>query len=308
MIQTLSTKAKLGLLGGLALSAVACASAPPPGPEIGSSAGEGRYATDYSKSLEGDVNGFGENESALAKTEAEFAEYPGQLENAPWDKVADIIERAAEAGRSEHYVEGTREVEGAKQFFDAEGEEITKKVGGAAQYAVKQSGCEADVWGAVSTSMKKGVEERLRERQRSFNDAHLLIDRHREELGKENATKLEDQVDEVSFGAYIAHVEMVEQKLRVMRMLEEAGDVKNTMEAFIEEEQAFQAESGRKEAEIEASKKRVQAMEESRASVDAAQKQAEELSKALEERLTEAQTKYDDAVEKLVESYRAKGK
>jgi hypothetical protein len=297
----------IALLGGLALSLAACASAPPPGPEIGSSAGEGRYATDYSKSLEGEVNGFGENESELTQTEAKFAEYPAELKDAPWGKVADIIERAAEAGRSEHYVEGTREVEGAKQFFEAEGDEIAKKVGGAVQYTAKQSGCEAEVWGAVSGSLKKGVEERLRERQREFNDAHLLIDRHREEIGKENVAKLEEQVDEVAFGSYLAHVEMVEQKLRIERMLAESGDVKTTMDEFIEEERAFQAVQGRKDAEIEASKKRVEAMEESRASVDAAQKQAEEVSKALEERLEQTQKNYDEAVDKLVESYRAKG-
>jgi hypothetical protein len=295
-------------VGALAAgSVVGCGSDQKPEPEIASSAAEPRYAMDYAGQLEGTVSGFGDSEAHVQESRGKFADYPSQLEKAPWEEVAKMVEQANETGKSQHYVEGIRKVGGARSFFDEEKEEITKKVGGAAQYTVKQASCDTDVYGPVASSFEKSVKERLLEHQRRNNGAFTLLERHREELGKENVAKLEEQLDEIAFASYVVHIEMVEQKVALTRMLDEVSTVKSTMDQFIEEEQEFQKQTGRPKESLKASEARLQAMKESQAKVERLQKDGTALQEKIEERLKKAQEDWDKAVADLAERYRARG-
>lgn len=285
----------------------ACSSDQKPEPEIASSSGESRYAMDYAGQLEGTINGFGDNEAYVQEARSKFADYPGELEKAPWEEVATTIEDANESGKSQHYVDGIRKVGGAKAFFEEEKEEITKKTGGAASYTVKQASCDVEVYGPVASSLDKSVKKQLLEHQRRNNGAFTQIDRHREQLGKDNAAKLEEQADDVAFASYVVHIEMVEQKVALQRMIEEASDVKSTMERFIEEEREYQKVNGRSKDDIKASEGRITAMKEGQAKVDRLVKDGETLQQKIEDRLSKAQDDWNKAVEELAERYRAKG-
>jgi len=293
------------VVAGLLLSA--CGSDQKPEPEIASSAGEATYAMDYASQLEGTISGFGDNEALVQESRSKFADYPGELEKAPWDEVAETVEQANETGKSQHYVEGIRKTGGAKAFFEEEKEEITKKTGGAASYTVKQAGCDVEVYGPVASSLDKSVKKQLLEHQRRNNGAFMIIERHREQLGKENAAKLEEQADDIAFASYVVHIEMVEQKVTLTRMLEEASDVKSTMDQFIEEERSYQKVNGRSKDDIKASEARIQAMKEGQAKVDRLAKDGETLKEKIEDRLAKSQEQWNKAVEELADRYRRKG-
>ncbi len=105
-----------------------------------------------------------------------------------------------------------RAVDGAVAFFNDNKEDLTRKVSGAAQYVVKQKGCDVDVTGATAHALEEGVERQLEKYVRERSEAHRRIERYRASLGKENAATLEKQADAVSFVSYVVHIDMVEHK------------------------------------------------------------------------------------------------
>jgi chromosome segregation ATPase len=210
------------------------------------------------------------------------------------------MKSADAAGRSYAYVEQIRRVDGAFAFFSAEKDEITKKVGGAAQYVVKKKGCDVEVSGTVGASLKEAVDKQLEKEIRDVNAGQQLVERYRVSLGKDNAAALEKQVDAVSRMSYLAHIEIVEEKLRVQRMVAEAEDVRRTGDEFTRAEKEFQAEKKTTDAEKKASEERIAEMNKSRANLDAAIKQGQDLLPKLEEQSQAIQKEYDDAFAALL--------
>jgi len=277
-----------------------------PEPELASSAPQSGYAASYPTDVQAVTQGFGQNQAEVKKTVAAFGKYDSELKNPNYPHVLEIYERADDAGRSYSYVDRLREVQGAQTFFDAEKDEITKKVAGSAQYVAKQKGCDVDVSGAVAHALKESVEKQLEKRLHEGNEAHRLIDRYREELGKDNATVIERQADEISYAAYLAHVAVVEQKLELRRMIEESETVKKTADAFIAAEHDYASKPGRTDAERKASDERIAAMNKSKALIDSAVTQAKSSSEGMEDRITAIQKEYDDAIAKLKADLKAK--
>lgn len=290
----------LPLACALSLGTVTACSTPKPEPEIASSAPQGHYATNYPQSLTQATTGFGKAQNDVRTGIKEFNEYPSKLKNPSWGHVRDIMKAADGAGRSYAYVERIRRVDGAYAFFSDEKDEITKKVAGSAQYLVKSKGCDVDVSGAVGASLKESVDKQLEKELRDANEGQQLIERYRVSLGKENAAVLEKQVDNVSRMSYLAHVEIVEEKLRIQRMVAEAEDVKKTIDESIRAEKEFQAEKKTTDAEKKASEDRIAEMNKSKASIDAAIKQGQDLLPKLDEQVQGVQKEYDDAFAALL--------
>jgi hypothetical protein len=240
-------------------------------------------------------------ESKTKELSAKFSTYPDALKSPPWPKVIVVVDKADAEGRSYAYVEARREVDDAYSFFDAEKEEILKKVAGAAQFAAKQKSCDVDVSGAASHALKEVVDKRLQKHLREKSEAHAYIDQNETALGKDNVEKLEDQADEISLASYLAHVVSVEHKVKIRRMIEEAEKVKQTLDAAAREEQAYQNESGRTPAEKKSSQDRVEAMHKAAAAMDAAVTQAKSVSERADERIAALQKVYADAMAKLRE-------
>jgi hypothetical protein len=288
-------------------TAVACG-APPPEPQIASSAPQPGYAEHYPQELQDIATGFSQRESEVKKVVGEMPEYPNQLKNAPPDHVVAVYERADQAGKSYAYVERLREVQGTRAFFDAEGDEVAKKVAGACQYAAKQKGCEADVGGAAAHALKEGVDKQLEKRLRDSSDAHLYIDRYKNVLGKENADALDKQADDISYASYLANIEMVERKVRLKRIVEEADQIQKTADEFIESEHKFQKEPGVTEADRKASNERIEAMNKAKASLASSKAQAQSLLEGVEDRIKATQKTYSDGFNALHDKAKGSGK
>lgn len=291
----------------LAVAAAATGCAPKIEPEIASAAGEPMYAAEYPAELQRATEGITAAESKIKELSGKFAGYPDALKSPPWAKVREIADKADASGRAYAYVEARREVDGARAFFDAERDELVRKVAGAAHVAAKSKGCDADVSGAVAHSLKDNVEKRLVKRLREHSEAHVFIDRNQTALGKDNVEKLNEQADEIAAASYLAHVVIVEHKVRLRRLIEEGETIKATLDAAVRAEQAYQAESGRTAAEKKASEDRAEAMRKAAATVDSTVLQAKSASENADQRVQAAQKVYTDAFSKLKDDLAKRG-
>ncbi|WP_437790367.1 hypothetical protein [Sorangium sp. So ce693] len=285
------------------LFALGC-SAPKPEPEIASSASQSGYAGRYPAELQATATSFGEREDLSKRATEQFASYPDQLKKPDWKQVLDVIEQADAAGRSYDYVERVRAVDGAVAFFNDNKEDLTRKVSGAAQYVVKQKGCDVDVTGATAHALEEGVERQLEKYVRERSEAHRRIERYRASLGKENAATLEKQADAVSFVSYVVHIDMVEHKLRLRRMLEEIETIKKSIDEAVEAERAFQSSGKRTDEEKKTSEARIEELGRSKAMLDSAATQAKQIDETMEERIAAAQKTYREAMDRLIATLR----
>ncbi|WP_437751489.1 hypothetical protein [Sorangium sp. So ce1389] len=285
------------------LFALGC-SAPKPEPEIASSAPQSGYAERYPAELQATATSFSEREDVAKRVTGQFQGYPDQLKEPDWKVVLDVTEQADAAGRSYDYVERVRAVDGAVAFFNDNKEDLTRKVSGAAQYVAKQKGCDVDVTGATSHALEEGVERQLEKYVRDRNEAHRRIDRYRASLGKENAAALEKQADAVSFASYVVHIDMVEHKLRLRRMLEEIEAVKASIDASVEAERAFQSSGQRTDEERKASEARIEELGRSKAMLDSSATQAKQIDETMDERIAAAQKTYREAMDRLLATIR----
>lgn len=288
---------KLSIAAAVIAGASGCA--PKIEPEIASAASEPTYAEDYPAELQRTMEDINAAEAKTKEISAKFGSYGDALKSPPWAKVVEVADLADASGRAYAFVEAKRENDAARAFFEAEKDEILKKVAGAAQYTAKQKGCDADVSGAVQHSLKETVEKRLDKRLHDASEAQLYIDRNATALGKDNVDKLGEQADEITQASYLVHVAIVEDKVRVRRMIEEGETIKKTLDAGLRAETAYQGESGRTPAEKKASEERAEAMRKATASIDAALTQARSVSERADERVLAVQKVYGDAMAKL---------
>lgn len=299
---------KIGASLLLALAVGACvACAPVPEPAIASPAAQAGYAEGYPAAMQATLDEFNREDEAARTLDIATTRYPDELKNPKWQVVLDVSLRADEAGRSRSYVERAREIEGASAFFDASKEEINKKVSGSAQYVVKQKSCSADVSGAVTHALDEAIEKQIEERTRQVNEAHRLIDRYRASLGPENAATLARQADAISKASYVVGVKLVEEKIRLRAVLEDAEQVQKTLDASIAAERAFQSEGGRTDAEKKAAGERIAAMDRSRGLVNAAVAGGKDLESRVETRITAAQKRHADAMAALKDALTKRG-
>ncbi|MFO0550955.1 MAG: hypothetical protein U0271_21370 [Polyangiaceae bacterium] len=225
------------------------------------------------------------------------------------DVVLSIIEAADAAGKDGAYVATIRELEIAQAFFDSEQKEIVKKVGGSVQYAAKAKGCEVEAWGAVDTSLKDSVGERIDERLKDTNDAHLIIDRNVDALGKKNIAALETAADTIAETSYIVHVLMPDAKAMLEASIDSAGEARKHLQRYIEEEKKPPKEGVKVSADAQKGKDaRAKAAEDKLKELDQAEADAKKALEGLEQRQKALESAYDAALDKLKASVKAKKK
>lgn len=297
----MATRTSAPLLAlSLFLPALAACSAPKPEPQIASSAAHGGYALGYPAQVEATTKAFREAQGEAHRLSGELRDYPGKLKDPDHKFVLEIVTRADEDGRGWAYVERSRRLEGANGFFETEKDEITRKVGGSAQFVAKKQGCEVDVYGAVTTSLKDTVDKQSEKELRAASEAHRLIERRRTALGKESAAALEKLADTVSRASYLSRVAVVEEKVRLRRLLLESDRVKRTLDEEVAAERAFQGEKKTTDADRKASEARIAELQKSRARLDGASQQgAVSLEPRLDEEVKKTQDEYDEALRGL---------
>jgi hypothetical protein len=292
------------LVSALALGAC---SAPKPEPEYATSATHGHYAREYPEKLTAVTKDFSDRRAEARKIMGEWGQYPGKLKDPNWARVQEIYERAGEDGRSYAYVARLKRVEGASLFFEAERDEINRKVAGSVAFTAKKKGCDESVAGAAPPALKDAVEKQLEKELHEASEAQQLIERYRGELGKENAAALEKQADDIARASYLVHIELVEGKLRLVRMVGEADQIRKTADDAIAAEKAYQ--SGYKkitDAEKKASEARIAELTKAKAGIDAAVKQGEAVIPTIEDEIKKIQKEYEDALAALLAQVKEK--
>jgi hypothetical protein len=286
---------------------LACASQQKPEPEIASSTDQFGYAARFPNAMAAARGQLTAYEADTQQVTARFSNYVAELKDPDWSRVLGVVERADQAGRSGAYVERMREVRAVAVFFEEEKEPITKKVGGAAQYAAAQKGCkDTNAYGATKHALEKSVDRQLQERLRAYNEAHLYLEGNEEAIGKKNVEKLQDQADEISLASYIVHIAAVEVKVQLRRFVEEASAVQSTLDSKIEEAQATLADQNATDADRKTAEASLQAAQQARQKLDAEVKQAQFVLEGIEERITKMREQYEQALNGLKQQIEAK--
>jgi chromosome segregation ATPase len=273
---------------------------------VESAASETGYASRYPEELAKTRNDFLTQESGARTLMQNMANYPGELDETDFARVKEVYSAADAAGRGGSYVARARENRSVESFFEAEKGEISKKVAGAANYAASQKGCKAEVYGPASHALEKSVEKQLEERLRAHNEAHGIIDANEDALGKPNREKLEKHADEIAYASYLVRVATQESKADLERKIEEAKDVRSTLDRVIQEADAVEADAGRKEGDKQKAKERKERAAKAKEQIDVEVKAADELIKDLEKRIKTLGEEYEKALSDLLAAVDAK--
>jgi hypothetical protein len=277
----------------------ACTSSSEKGPEFPSSANRTSYAVRYNDDLTASVKAFGDAQERQKTLTKGFGAHVEELKKTDWDKVKVIVDDSDGAGKSADYASTRAETEAVRHFWDDEKNDITSKVVGNAQHVNKQAGCNAEVGGAVSFALNDAVTKQLQKRLRARNEAFLVMERYKTALGPQNVATLEKLADEVSEASYDVHVAMIVERNKIKHIATDKDEVKKTLDRFIQEENAYQAEPGRTEPEKKASSERVAAATKNKESIDGVAAQAESLTKEADKAIDASTKEYNDALTAL---------
>jgi hypothetical protein len=277
----------------------ACSQSTNKGPQLVSSAGQPAYAVKYSAQLTEATKDLGDAQAEEKTLAQGFAGRLDELKKPDWDKVLVVVEDSDQAGRSADYADAHEEIDAVRGFWADEKDTFTQKVGGNAQYTVKQAGCTAEVGGAVAFSLNDTMDKELQKRLRSKNDAFTVIERQRATLGQQNAAALEKLADDVAQASYDVHVVMILAREKLRRMSADRDAVKQTLDRFVQEEKMYQGQPGRTADEKKTSEDRVNAALEGKAKIDGAAVQADAAMKDVDPKIDAATKDYDDALKAL---------
>lgn len=290
-----------GAWGLVALGAalvVGCSSAGK-APNLPSSSGQTAYAVGYKDELASTTKAIADSQTKEKTLSGGFSAHVDELKKVDWAKVETIVDQSDQAGKSADFADASTEAAAVRSFWEGDKNDITAKVNGNAAHAMKQAGCTADASGAIGFALNDAIDKNLKKKLRSKNEASVLIERYKVTFGPQNTTALEKLADEISEASYIANVSMVLQHNRLKRVAADKDDVKKTIDRFVADENAFQAEPGRTDAEKKASADRITAANKSKAEIDAVGSQADAVVKESERALEQTKKEYEEALKAL---------
>jgi hypothetical protein len=280
----------------LAAGVVACGPKPPE-PEVAPPSGQAWWTRDYPADVTAAKTDYDERERDLDHTDQQLPTYPDKLKTKDSEHVMAVLQRAEDEGKSPAYAERMKQIRNAKSFLT--GHEVVNRVAGACQAAAKQAGCTLESAGAISAAIKDGVDKEGQKRLRGAGEAHLLLDRYRTAIGKDDAKALETQADDVAYASYLSNVALPDARAHLESLVGEADRVRSQGKRFVDEEKAYQAEAGRTDADKKASAERVAAMQKTLSGLDASVADAQKTVAELEKRVADAQKRHDEAFSAL---------
>ncbi|MEZ4372367.1 MAG: hypothetical protein R3B07_16190 [Polyangiaceae bacterium] len=268
------------------------------GSTLPSSANQPRYALDQPTKLHEAQNLLDERERAAREAFGKFSEYPGKLKPENHAKAKEILQVAAEEGKSADYAKAAYETELIAEYFDEEKQSFQQKVGGAAQYTAKQAGCKADVASATVHALNKHVEKSLEERLDRHSEAQRIIDENEKAL-KEDHDTLKEQARELSRTSYLVYVAAPMAKADIEAKLAEADQVASTLD---ESEKAYTKRSedtSLDESERKLATERAIEAREAKRQLETEKQAATEKLKTVDERLKKLTEEYEQALQQL---------
>ena len=263
---------------------------------MSSAGGHAAYAVRYDEELTAATKAFSDAQTREKTLSTGFTAHVDKLAKPDWQKVELIIDDSDDAGKSADFADAANDATAIKNFWDAEKGDITARVSGS---AAKEAGCSAESSGVIAAAMNDAFNKRLQKRLRARNDAFVVIERYRTALGPQNVQPLEKLADDVSEASYDVHVLMLLQRTRLQRLVKDKDDVKKTLDRYVQEETAFQAEPGRTEPEKKASADRVTAANKKKSEIDNIAAQADAMAKDMDKAIDASTKEYEEALKSL---------
>ncbi len=266
---------------------------------LASSSGQTNYAVHYSEELAVSTKAMSDAQAREKALSAGFAARVDELKKPDWDRVQSIIDDSDEAGRSADFADAHADTDAVRGFWERDKDTITGKVVGNVQHTVKEGGCTADVAGPTAYALNEAITKQLQKRLRGKNEAFVTLERYKASLGAQNVAALEKLADDVSQASYDANVSMTLERRGLERLAADKSDVKKTIDRFVKDETAYQAEPGRTDAEKKASADRVAAATKTKSEVDASAEQAKATLDRMDATIDAAKKDYDEALKAL---------
>lgn len=296
--------ARVALVAAIFVFVSACTKTDQTGPTIYSSASSLSYATEYPSRLDA-LNQKFIDSSAKAQSDWEsFEGFVSKLKQPRWDQVKTVYQQADMAGRSEAIVQWMRQSGYITEFIDSNDGAFAQRIGSHVNAQINKEPGPADkdfdsrpfVRWALKDSTSKLIENRYQE----LNEAHRFVDMYSDSLGKKNLKVLGQHVDTITEASFIVYIALIDLRHQMQARMEEADDVKNTLDNEIEGLQLVVSDPDSTKEAKAAANKRIAELLEIKAPIDAHVEKAQALGEEFEQKLEALQKAYQEAFDKLI--------
>jgi hypothetical protein len=292
------------------LTGLGCSKQPPP---LTAPSGEQpSYAEQYPTRLNTLRTRFATDEAKVQAALPQLEPSAQKLGNADPETVKQLFELADAEGKSSAYADQALEAETVSRFWDEEKQPLHQKIGGAVSYAGKQKECSKecgdDLGGVAAGASDRAVEKQLEERQARLGEIHRFVEEHEDALGKPNLDAAEKQANAIAQLSHLTHVRLELYRRELEGSLNEASDVRSTLERTVKESDAVLADSKASKSRRALAEKRKASASAARAALDGEVEQAKAALKDMEQREKKLNTDYEQSFDALTDGLEKRAK
>jgi hypothetical protein len=305
-----SSKLILSTAALIGLTTLSCSKEAPP--LTAASGDHPGYAEQYPTLLNTLRTRYQQDESKVQTALPELPKAGDKLGNADPATLIELFKLADETGKSSAYASAALEADTITRFWDEEKQPLHQKIGGAVVYAGKQKSCvkecSDDLGGVAAGASDRAVEKQLEERQQRLGEIHRFVEDHEEQLGKPNLDAAEKQANAIAQLAHLAHVRLELYRRELEASLNEASDVKSTLERTVKESDAVLADANASKNRKTLAEKRKAAAADALVKHEAETDMSKRALDEMEQRQKQTASDYDKAFEALIDALEAKAK
>jgi hypothetical protein len=270
------------------------------------------YAEQYPSRLNTLRTRFAADEAKVQAALPQLEPSAQKLGNADPATVKELFELADAEGKSSAYADQALESETVSRFWDEEKQPLHQKIGGAVAYAGKQKECSKecsdDLGGVAAGASDRAVEKQLEERQARLGEIHRFIEEHEDSLGKPNLDAAEKQASAIAQLSHLTHVRLELYRRELEGSLNEASDVRSTLDRTVKESDAVLADSKASKSRRALAEKRKASASAARATLDGEVEQGKAALKDMEQREKKLVSDYEQSFGALTDGLEKKAK